>query len=302
MSRLVDLMKFFFMYAEDVDLSWRVRGSGYRIKYVPKAAIIHYAYADVYAIKPLQYYNSIINDLYLRYRYGNVRQMIIGNCRVIKHILQKPLCVGARRNLIEKYIKHFKNMKLCKLQKQFSKKVAKFIRFNYEYHRIGAFYFHEKLADEPKISVVIINKSKKDISMLLQCLANQTYSHIKWYYSGTLLGFKSRDMVSMDLDTLIANLNTPYFSLVDENFLYYADHFETLINYMEHNRKSWGVTSYCNESVMQEKLSGAVFCTDKVKRIKQDISLAEIYNKKYENEIAQKILCINVETRKVWRH
>ena len=30
-----------FMYAEDVDLSWRLRSYGYKIKYVPKSVIMH---------------------------------------------------------------------------------------------------------------------------------------------------------------------------------------------------------------------------------------------------------------------
>ena len=33
-----------FMYAEDVDLSWRIRSYGYRLKYVPRAVIRHYSY------------------------------------------------------------------------------------------------------------------------------------------------------------------------------------------------------------------------------------------------------------------
>ena len=43
-----------FMYAEDVDLSWRVRTAGYILKYVPRVKITHYSYESAGEIKPNQ--------------------------------------------------------------------------------------------------------------------------------------------------------------------------------------------------------------------------------------------------------
>ncbi|MTL04525.1 glycosyltransferase, partial [Turicibacter sanguinis] len=50
-----------FMYAEDVDLSWRIRCEEYYLKYCPKAVVNHYSYEGANQVKPTQYYNSIIN-------------------------------------------------------------------------------------------------------------------------------------------------------------------------------------------------------------------------------------------------
>ena len=34
-----------FMYGEDVDLSWRLRAKGFRLRYLPKLAVVHRTYA-----------------------------------------------------------------------------------------------------------------------------------------------------------------------------------------------------------------------------------------------------------------
>ena len=39
LSKLADFDEHIFMYAEDVDLSWRIRAAGYILKYCPKVGI-----------------------------------------------------------------------------------------------------------------------------------------------------------------------------------------------------------------------------------------------------------------------
>ena len=43
-----------FMYGEDVDLSWRLRAKGFRLRYVPQFAVVHRTYAIAGEVKPLQ--------------------------------------------------------------------------------------------------------------------------------------------------------------------------------------------------------------------------------------------------------
>ncbi|GAB1390532.1 hypothetical protein MASR1M6_27140 [Rubrivivax sp.] len=43
----------FFMYCEDVDLSWRLRCAGWRLRYLPQCAVVHRTYDYAGQVKPL---------------------------------------------------------------------------------------------------------------------------------------------------------------------------------------------------------------------------------------------------------
>lgn len=60
----------FFMYGEDVDLSWRMRAKGYVLKYCPSATCWHYTYAES-KFKKIQFLGSLLGNLYLRNRFGS---------------------------------------------------------------------------------------------------------------------------------------------------------------------------------------------------------------------------------------
>ena len=72
-----------FMYAEDVDLSWHIRLEGYKLRYVSSATLTHYCYESAGETKPIQFYNSIINNLNLRLKYGSLKDVL----RWIKYFL-----------------------------------------------------------------------------------------------------------------------------------------------------------------------------------------------------------------------
>ena len=71
-----------FMYAEDVDLSWRIRAEGMILKYCPRVRIKHYSYESAGQIKPIQYVSSVINNLLLRYRFGGRKTVLEGHALV----------------------------------------------------------------------------------------------------------------------------------------------------------------------------------------------------------------------------
>lgn len=291
----------FFMYAEDVDISWRVRSMGYKIKYIPKSTVKHYCYSKPYEIKPLQYCNSIINDLYLRYRYGNTIQKLKGHCRIISRLLHDELYKGAKKDLLIKYMEYFHNIKLCNKKTINSKKIAKFIGFEYEYSRLGAFYFHNRLTVMPPIAIIIKNNFPKDIDILLSCLKNQTYPSVKWYCLDQPIKVKSMDIISLNPRTLLSAINVLYFSLVDENFLYYADHFETLVTFIE-NTNYLGVRSCCKGAIQPQTLSGIVFNSTIFQTYKNGISFSDIYSRKNMQNISRYIKDIDTETKEIWRH
>ena len=96
-----------FMYAEDVDLSWRIRSFGYKLKYVPKAVIAHYAYQKANEVKPAQHVNSVINNLLLCYRFGGPLTILKGHHRFLRCMMAPAAFPGSKKLLLLAYLKHF---------------------------------------------------------------------------------------------------------------------------------------------------------------------------------------------------
>src|SRR5215467_8577538 len=67
-----------FMYGEDVDLSWRLRARGYRLRYVPRLAVVHLTYKAADDVKPLQVLGGTETNLCLRARFGGTARVVQG--------------------------------------------------------------------------------------------------------------------------------------------------------------------------------------------------------------------------------
>ena len=95
------------MYAEDVDFSWRLRASDYKIKYCPTVKIMHYSYESIGAVKPAQYVNSLINNLLLRYRFGSFSDVMRGYFQfAIVFFLHRAPYPGAKKQLLLGFCRH----------------------------------------------------------------------------------------------------------------------------------------------------------------------------------------------------
>ena len=177
-----------FMYAEDVDLSWNVRLHGYKIKYVPKSVVVHYCYREAGEVKPVQYYNSIINNLNLRRKYGTLRQRLAWYKHFYRVLKGSTPFRYAKRNLVKQY---FKNLKYTTYytgwrnkpenKEYFSKFEPKFVYFDYEYVRQGDFEpIETKLENEPLVSVIVRTCGRPNVLReTLISLRNQTYKNIE---------------------------------------------------------------------------------------------------------------------------
>lgn len=245
-----------FMYAEDVDLSWRIRSFGYCLKYVPKAIIMHYSYSVAGEVKPMQYINSIINNLLLRYRFGGIETIIEGNLKVIKNILKPEVFKGARKMLIKAYLSHwkkiqgFRNKKYVGNSKDFS---PCFVGFDYELIRDGAFYYNELPEKMPLVSIIVRTCQRPEVLReTLLSLKNQTYKNIEvvivedgpatskdmvenefgdlnilYFASSEKIGRSKAGNVAMNL------AHGKYFNFLDDDDQFYADHVEVLVRALE---------------------------------------------------------------------
>lgn len=175
----------YFMYCEDVDLSWRVRAAGYRLRYLPRAVIDHYSYATPGEIKPLQYVYSIANNLVLRAKFGGEEALREG-CELLCAIYGRPEeYPGAKKQLwdtLRSVAPHLKQAKAWHLEHEAgcSRESFRFFGFDYEQCREGAFYQTKRCPEGELVSVIIRTCGRPDVlSEALLSLRNQTYRNLQ---------------------------------------------------------------------------------------------------------------------------
>lgn len=176
-----------FLYGEDVEVSYRLREAGYTLKYVPSATVWHYTYESAGQVKPAQYVGSIIGNIYLRTRYGTLKDLLFVVPLMVAILMQSPF-KGSRRKLMQdfvsRYLRYLPQL-LCE-RKTLESCAFPFRLLDYEQQREGAFWEAKKpavAADElPLVSIVTRTVAGRD-QLLKQAgltVLNQTYPNIEW--------------------------------------------------------------------------------------------------------------------------
>ena len=91
------------MYGEDVELSYRLRDCGHRLRYVPQATVWHHTYEQAAQVKPLQFLGSTLANVLLRCRYGHWYQVLSGFAMYFGLFLVRPQFPGQRRHLLRNF-------------------------------------------------------------------------------------------------------------------------------------------------------------------------------------------------------
>ncbi|HEY6902144.1 MAG TPA: glycosyltransferase family 2 protein [Puia sp.] len=251
----------FYMYTDDVDISWRIRLEGYKIKYLPKCIVYHYSYQSFNDVKPLQYYYSIINNLQLRFKFGTWAEIREG-VKMVRGIFdhQGPF-ENSRKKLIKllltsSYKAWVQRRWFMRNKKKIEKySPHKFVGFDYEERRMGDFIYNEKPNETPLVSVIVRTVNRPDILReTLISLRNQTYNQIevivvedgprgsgdllekefgdlriRYYCTHQKVGRTKAGNLGLELAT------GQYLCFLDDDDLLYADHFEVLIRQLERN-------------------------------------------------------------------
>lgn len=249
-----------FMYAEDVDLSWRIRNKGYKLKYCPKSTITHYSYENANEVKPNQYLNSLVNNLLLRYRFGNIKNILSGNIKLLSLMRQKGPFEHSRKMLLKKYIGHFSKIphfwgwKIKNLNDEF---IPKFIGWDYEIIRNGAFYENKYPKTQPLVSIIVRTCNRPTVLReTLISLRNQTYKNIEIvvvedgknvsesmiiseFSDLNIVYFSTKENVGRSrAGNKAMNLaNGKYLNFLDDDDLFFADHVEVLVKSLEESGK-----------------------------------------------------------------
>ncbi|MDO4556323.1 MAG: glycosyltransferase, partial [Lachnospiraceae bacterium] len=239
-----------FMYAEDVDLSWRIRALGYKLQYCPDVVIHHYSYQKKNEVKPVQYTEAIKNNLLLRYRFGSIHDILRGHYLFAQIILfHKEPFKNAKRQLIKKYMQHWKNASFFWKTRIKDKTIGKFLDWDYEINREGAFLKSKAIKNGPKVSVVVRTCQRPSVLReTLVTLRNQTYPDFE-----VIIVEDGKEISKTMIEQEFSDLNIRYYAtnekqgrsvagnigcqmaegefinFLDDDDLFFADHLETLV-------------------------------------------------------------------------
>ncbi|BAI60316.1 hypothetical protein MCP_0244 [Methanocella paludicola SANAE] len=208
-----------FLYMEDVDLSWRLRMNGYKLMYLPFARVQHDTYSEANVVKSAQYYNSVLYQFYLRYKYGNredIKWYYKEYFRLLNNVPNK--LPYERSKLIEQFVKHsllipkalafrIKNRKALKSFKPW------FMDYDFEFRREGAFVKSDIDMEDPsllpKVSIIVRTIGRKGfLREALTSIRNQTYGNIE-----TIVVEDGPATVKEMLDQEFSRMDIKYFAL-----------------------------------------------------------------------------------------
>jgi GT2 family glycosyltransferase len=176
-----------FLYGEDVDLSWRLRARGLRLRYVPRAAVVHRTYATKGEVKPQQAYGAVFAGLALRARYGNFMHFAQGFAMLATEILAPESFPGRGWGMVRTGLRYLRNLPHFIGTRVRSNATFHpcFNGWSYEERRDGAFVeMHSRRgrtpADYPLASILIrtVGKAAWLREALASC-AGQTYPHVE---------------------------------------------------------------------------------------------------------------------------
>ena len=147
-----------FLYGEDVELSYRLRDHGYRLKYVPKATVWHHTYETPEQVKPQQFLGSTLANVLLRCRYGRWPEVLMGFAMFLGLFLVRPQFPRQRWKLLGQGLKLLVLAPRFLLSRRKSSELFPFRMWDYAMVREGAFYAYpapDAASRSPLVSVVV---------------------------------------------------------------------------------------------------------------------------------------------------
>jgi GT2 family glycosyltransferase len=239
-----------FLYGEDVELSFRFRVAGFKLKYCPRAICWHYSYKEAGELKPQQFFGSVLSNMYIRMRYGGLRCIMLGFLLYF-NLFRKPIPVPNKNKMLLKNL--WKIIKDAPYFLKHRKEVIPFpaLSFDYSLTRDGAFYELKKLEQAPLASIIIRTYGERQefLKEAVTSVINQTYPNIELVVveDGTsenadfinLIKGKLHKVVYAPIDKggrcVAGNKGLElatgeYIGFLDDDDLLYADHVETLIS------------------------------------------------------------------------
>ncbi|MHC5717716.1 MAG: glycosyltransferase [Nostoc sp.] len=146
-----------FLYGEDVELSYRLRDNGFRIKYCPSSVCWHYTYEYPNQVKRLQFLGSTVANSYIRLRYGSWKEIAVIPLMYLRLWLLPPCISKQRIGLLKNIWRILQNSLYFLITRKRSNELFPINKWDYGFIRDGAFYRYQKknYSSLPLVSVVI---------------------------------------------------------------------------------------------------------------------------------------------------
>lgn len=238
----------FFKSCEDVDLGWRLRSKGYRLLYCPHLTISHYGCNCKKELKLLDEYYNILNNYFLRLRFGSEYDNIVGNDLFTCNIMPKS-DFNKDKNNIKSKNNYFLSTIFPK-NKHFTPTL-----FGYDYDIIRDGALHETTYAQSDSLVSIIIRTIGNINFLRMAIIsvlNQTHRNIEIIVveDGTMLAKSLIDEFNSPLINYIPinklgrcmagnvglkNSKGVYINFLDEDDCLFCDHVDVLAKELDNN-------------------------------------------------------------------
>jgi GT2 family glycosyltransferase len=172
-----------FMYGEDVELSFRFRGAGFRIRYLPQVTVTHHVDFKDTKLRPDQFAGSISSNILLRHRYGTP-EMAREGVQMLESLIANEIDRNRRNGLVKAKEIVMNNRQHFQKTKQPEAKVHfPFNGFDYEVGKLG---FDTPLQSEvpldgPLVSIVTRTHGPNTqiLAEAILSVCNQTYQNIE---------------------------------------------------------------------------------------------------------------------------
>jgi GT2 family glycosyltransferase len=171
-----------FMYAEDVELSYRLRRAGHLLRYCPNAVVWHYSYETSTQVKPLQYLGSTFGNLYLRLKYGKLTDILTVPLLAIRLLTVKQVFPGSRLAVCRSLLRLLAVAPKVLLVRRASSAHFPFRTWDYELIREGAFVEQRQLPEtQPLVSIITRTYKGRELYLRQALLsgAHQTWTNLE---------------------------------------------------------------------------------------------------------------------------
>jgi len=180
-----------FMYGEDVELSYRFRAGGYRLRYVPNATVLHHVELDNADLRPNQLSGSTAANVLLRYRYGSPMDIAAGEALLqasFKNEIDPSRAVALEKakQILRDNRWHFWRRRVSASLRRKGQIFFPFNEFDYDVARVGADiptkpFRKTEFKSLPLVSIITRTHGPSDAHLrnAIACVLNQTYPNIE---------------------------------------------------------------------------------------------------------------------------